>query len=206
MPRAFKPEEKDAIQSALLNAGRHLFSRYGLRRTTVKELTQAAGIAQGSFYAFYSSKEDLFFEILESEEHELFSQSIAELESEPLTRKRLKEILISGFERFRIHPFLGNLFASGEYEQLRRGIPEDRMRLHVESETRLVAEVIQALGNKGETRTIEAKLLVGLLEAFFLLFVKQEEFAPEAFHQMIDLLAGLVADHVATTGARNHPT
>jgi len=42
----------------------------------------------------------------------------------------------------------------------------------------LPPEVIQALGNKGETRTIEAKLLVGLLEAFFLLFVKQEELLP----------------------------
>jgi AcrR family transcriptional regulator len=205
MPRPFRSEEKEAIRSALLRAGRDLFGRHGLRRTTIQELTRAAGIAQGSFYGFYPSKEDLFFEILEIEEAEFFGSLARDLQSKRLGRKRLKAILVSGFHRFRAHPFLGNLFASGEYEHLRRSIPEPRMRRHVEGEIGLVAEVMGSLRKEGRSRSVDPKLIVALLQALFLLFVHEEQFDPEVFPGMIDLVSGLVADHLATTGARNLP-
>jgi hypothetical protein len=58
---------------------------------------------------------------------------------------------------------------------------------------------------QGRSRAVDPRLLVGLLQAFFLLVVHQEEFDSEVFPRMLDLLAGLVADYVATTGARNLP-
>ena len=48
MPRAFTPEEKRAIRNGLHEAGRRLFARRGLTRTSVQELAGAVGIAQGA--------------------------------------------------------------------------------------------------------------------------------------------------------------
>ncbi|GAB4307339.1 MAG: hypothetical protein Kow0097_07390 [Candidatus Bipolaricaulota bacterium] len=64
MPRALTETEREAIRARLVEAGRELFARYGLRKTTVEELARAAGIAKGTFYLFFASKEDLYVELL----------------------------------------------------------------------------------------------------------------------------------------------
>lgn len=196
MPRAFTPDEKQAIRGALLRNGRRLFARHGLRRTSVRELTQAVGISQGSFYAFYPSKEDLFFEILENEERGFARFLEQKVRPGDVSRSRLKEIVRSGLDRYRANPFLGSLLAPGEYEHLRRRIPEARMRRHVDGEVRLVAEVMRGLQAQGRSTAVDPKRIVGLLQAVFLLAVHEEEFEPEIFRWLIDRLSELVADSV----------
>ncbi|MCY8267901.1 TetR/AcrR family transcriptional regulator, partial [Bacillus haynesii] len=73
MPK-FTEKEKEAIRSALVQSGRELFAKLGLKKTSVGELTASAGIAQGSFYTFFDSKEELYFEILQQEEQKIRSQ------------------------------------------------------------------------------------------------------------------------------------
>jgi AcrR family transcriptional regulator len=199
MPRAFTSDEKERIRSALLRKGRRLFARHGLRRTSVRELTRAVGISQGSFYSFFPSKEDLFFEILEREEREFAGLLLAQLQPGDVGRKRLLEVVRAGLDGYRSNPFLGSLLESGEYEHLRRSIPESRMRRHVNAEVRLVAEAMRgfrARGRSGGSGGTGPKRVVGLLQVLFLLAVHEEEFDPRVFPWLIDRLCELVADSV----------
>lgn len=43
-----------------------------MKKTSVDQLTKAVGIAKGSFYKFYESKEMLFFAVLENVHSELY--------------------------------------------------------------------------------------------------------------------------------------
>jgi AcrR family transcriptional regulator len=63
MPRAFTAVEKQTIRDRLMDAGRACFLRYGLKKTTIEDLTGPAGIAKASFYLFFDSKESLFVEL-----------------------------------------------------------------------------------------------------------------------------------------------
>ena len=67
MPRAFKEEEKEKIRAKLLEAGRACFLRYGLKKTTIEDVVQPAGIAKSSFYLFFESKESLYVEVIMAE-------------------------------------------------------------------------------------------------------------------------------------------
>ncbi len=64
MPRAFTAVEKETIRERLLQAGRDCFTRYGLKKTTIEDLTGPAGIAKASFYLFFDSKEALYVQIM----------------------------------------------------------------------------------------------------------------------------------------------
>jgi len=77
MPRAFTDVERERIRERLLAAGRELFSRYGLRKTTVEELARASGIAKGTFYLFFPSKEALYAEVLLREAPRMLGELIA---------------------------------------------------------------------------------------------------------------------------------
>jgi len=45
MPRVFSETDRQAIRRSLLEQGRKLFLRFGLRKTNVEQLARAAGIA-----------------------------------------------------------------------------------------------------------------------------------------------------------------
>ena len=62
MAKAFTEQEREKIRRSLQDEGLKQFKEKGLKKVSVRELTQAAGIAQGGFYTFYDSKEALFLD------------------------------------------------------------------------------------------------------------------------------------------------
>src|SRR5699024_11776025 len=71
MSRGFNDYEKQVITDSLLEQGKILFSKFGFRKTSIHEITKNVGIAQGTFYKFFNSKEELYFVILEMEEEKI---------------------------------------------------------------------------------------------------------------------------------------
>jgi len=64
MAMAFTSDEKARIAGTLVDAGEQLFAAQGLKKTSLDELVRPAGIAKGSFYAFFDSKESLYLEVM----------------------------------------------------------------------------------------------------------------------------------------------
>lgn len=64
MPAIFTEEQKERLQQKLLSAGFDLIKKYGYRRTTIDELTTQCGIAKGTFYNFFKSKEEFAYQIM----------------------------------------------------------------------------------------------------------------------------------------------
>src|SRR5690625_1385348 len=117
MARGFNHHERKVIQKELLKHGQELFSHYGFKKTSISELSKLAGIAQGTFYNFYDSKEALFFEVLDKEEAKvkeiLLNDSITESE---VTRESFKKFLMKALDLIDNNPFIRMLFLGEEYE------------------------------------------------------------------------------------------
>ena len=64
MAVAFTGEERERITARLLDTAERLFAAQGLKKTSLEELATPAGIAKGSFYAFFDSKETLYKEVM----------------------------------------------------------------------------------------------------------------------------------------------
>lgn len=63
MPNAFTEEESKRIRQELILAGIRLSKELGVQKMSVEKLTAAVGIAKGSFYLFFGSKEDFILEV-----------------------------------------------------------------------------------------------------------------------------------------------
>ncbi|MFR1571320.1 MAG: TetR/AcrR family transcriptional regulator, partial [Christensenellales bacterium] len=70
---AFTDYETEQLRKALLKETRRCAVTLGMKKTSVDQLTKAVGIAKGSFYKFYESKEMLFFAVLEGIHSELYN-------------------------------------------------------------------------------------------------------------------------------------
>ena len=55
-PRTKPPEER---RSELMSAAERLFLKHGVAATTVEQITSAAKVAKGTFYLYFSTKEDV---------------------------------------------------------------------------------------------------------------------------------------------------
>ncbi|MFC5220326.1 TetR/AcrR family transcriptional regulator [Streptomyces coerulescens] len=61
MPRPANP----LVRERLLDAGLTLFHARGINAVGIKEITDSAGVPKGSFYSYYSSKNDFVAAVLE---------------------------------------------------------------------------------------------------------------------------------------------
>jgi AcrR family transcriptional regulator len=55
-PRTKPPEER---RDELMNAAQNLFIEHGVGQTTIEQITAAADVAKGTFYLYFSCKEDV---------------------------------------------------------------------------------------------------------------------------------------------------
>ncbi|MBY8983123.1 MAG: TetR/AcrR family transcriptional regulator [Candidatus Lokiarchaeota archaeon] len=74
MPKGFTTKEKKIIKKSLIDKATDLFGIYGVKKTNVEQITSAVGIAKGSFYLFYNSKEELFMDVLKKTEKKLIKE------------------------------------------------------------------------------------------------------------------------------------
>jgi TetR/AcrR family transcriptional regulator len=75
--RSFTDEEREIIRRKIIDQGKDCFARYGVKKTSIEDLTKDLGIAKSSFYSFFNSKEDLFLQIYK-EEREALKDSLLE--------------------------------------------------------------------------------------------------------------------------------
>lgn len=79
MPAKFSVDEFNNIQEKLFVEGIQLIQTYGVQRTTVSKLTKQCGIAKGSFYLFYESKEEYLFALAQYCDEKIHSMWIEKL-------------------------------------------------------------------------------------------------------------------------------
>ena len=74
MPRELTPDEKARNKQMLVDKGRALVYQYGIKKVSVDDVVASAGIAKGSFYHYFSSKDEFLYAIVYQIHRELFGR------------------------------------------------------------------------------------------------------------------------------------
>ena len=69
--RVFSDEEREQIRLQMLEAGFPLLRQYGMTHTSISKITEAAGIAVGTFYKFWKNKEAYMAELISYHAHKM---------------------------------------------------------------------------------------------------------------------------------------
>ena len=194
MPKTFTGKEKEIIRKTLVDKGRELFSTYGLKKTSITELTNTAGIAQGSFYNFFDSKEELYFEILEEEEAKSVKYLENILKSSKSSKDNIKKIIKCTFDLFEKNQFIRRVFESKDYDLMLRKLPDKKLENHQKKDTLRVLNIIISMKQKDELIDTPPEVIAGLLRGITILSFHKDEIGKEIYPKVIDLLADIVAD------------
>jgi AcrR family transcriptional regulator len=146
MGSAFTEKEKNTIRMALKDAARQCAATIGMRKTTVDQLAESAGISKGAFYKFYETKEHLFFEILEDWHTDVYSAALETWKSHPEMSdpERTAETILVGIRSLDENFWVG--FFENDMPYLLRKIPEETLERHYHSDDVHVREFIEKTG------------------------------------------------------------
>jgi AcrR family transcriptional regulator len=123
MPRAFDAQERERIRATLMTVGLQVFEAVGVRAARVGDIARASGIAKGSFYAFFPSKEELFMAIVEQREADHMAAMLSYLDRvEPDPARKAAGFFDHILARIESDPALNLMLREGEIEHLVRRI------------------------------------------------------------------------------------
>jgi AcrR family transcriptional regulator len=197
MPKIFRDQDREAIRKSLIEAGREQFRRYGLKRTPVDDLAREAGIAKGTFYHFFESKEDLFLEICDDEEKRLAGRVLEILQSHADARDALKAVMDFSLEFLQQDSLLARLRESGEFGLLSRGVGREKLEKHLENDVGVASTLIAEMRARGATPRVSAEVLAAVLRAVVLLSFHQREIGEALYGSAMELITAAIADRVA---------
>ena len=187
----FSERERAMIRAKLIDRGRELFSRFGLKKTSIEILAKSAGIAKGSFYSFFDSKEILYLEIIEEEEITLNEPLLALLERR-IDIDDLIDELWRLFLSAQGNPLINQVYEEGVMETLVRRITPERLQEHLdvdEERIRLIGRIAEA---NGYELTERPEMLAGLFRAIFVIALNREIVGLDVFEvvqkKMIELV------------------
>ncbi|MGL6197695.1 MAG: TetR/AcrR family transcriptional regulator [Lachnospiraceae bacterium] len=122
MPKIVSKEEQETIRQALLQQGIALVKDKGLRNVTVDDIVYAVGIAKGTFYSYYKSKEEWLYAVVKNAEKKAFDSMI----SIPVDDKNYKDAFINVMKEVYLAPDSLTLFIKPEdMEFLLKKLPKE---------------------------------------------------------------------------------
>ena len=194
MARSFTEQDRSRIRERLMTEGKELFTRYGLQKTNVAELTEAAGIAKGSFYSFFPSKEALYFEIFRQEEQQLRERVVETLNpEEPLTRDRFRLFLKQAFRLIDENPFIRRIYLHEDYDRLIRGLPQEYHDEHTTEDIDYLRPLIEQWQADGSMIREEPGIIISVIRALFVVTLHRDQLGEEYYPATVDLLIDCLA-------------
>lgn len=190
----FTESEKEQIRQCLLTKGKELFIRYGLAKTSIDDLVQECGIAKGSFYKFYSSKEELFYVILQNQE-EITNRLIGgHLQKNLPPKELIASFLHLAFQLADENPLLQQWFQDGEFERIIRKLPKHLIKDFAQDNEKKGIAFVQALIQRGVLREQDPEVINGVLHAIMLLRLHKEELGKDLFPKIMDVIIDCIAE------------
>jgi AcrR family transcriptional regulator len=200
MPRAFSDSERERLRARLIAAGKRLINQSGTRALTVAEAARAAGLSKGSFYAFFSSKEDFVLTVFESWEKEYRDSALAAvLHGEGTPRERLEHFFIESFDIFEREPGLTRL-GFGEIMRIMEHLPPERLTAHQQNDSRTMEAAIGSWIEKGLAAAEDIPALGGLMSSLFALVIHREDFPKGSYRPAVRLIAEALAMRITQRG------
>ena len=193
MATAFTAEEKEVIRKKLHKVAKECLQRYGVKKTTVDQMAAMVDISKGSFYNFYSSKEMLFFTVLEEYQIDVMNRLTEQLGMETkIDTNRLVQLLYDFYQDFR-YSFMYTIFKNHEMELLIRKLPKEVITNHHLIDDRMVKKIVSRINIR---ENVSVEIVSALFRTIAMTILHIEEIGEEQFDIALKLVIQGIVEQI----------
>ena len=146
-------------RGSILQAARAVFARQGYANTVVEDIATQAGIAKGTVYLYFPSKEQIYLAALLDEARQLDADSRAAMNSASTWRDKLGAYMRVRLDYFEAHQDFLRIYMTEFRGMCMQGKPLSGEFIHLvqEGEAQL-AQIFAAASARGEIRPVDPEL------------------------------------------------
>jgi AcrR family transcriptional regulator len=146
--RKFSDEQRERIREELIETGRELLLTYGPDKTTVKDITDPAGIAKPTFYQFFDAKADLYLEIFDREFDQFVENLHVELRDVDDPQTQLERLFHCYVEFAEENKLVQQVFLEGNNRDIVANASTEEMKSVEEKQMEALVPVIEEIGSQ----------------------------------------------------------
>lgn len=187
MPKIFSDTDRTNIRESLLVIGRKALEKNSYKNISVADIATDAGIAKGTFYNFFPSKEVFFYEIMlqiRDENRMAFAEFI-----ESPTRENAYNLF---YERYTTKKTIYDYFTTDELKIIFRRLPHKQKEAD-ENSLELAKKVISACTDRTD---IKAEVVVNLMNIAASASAEREFLLPGSYNETIAVIAKAITDYI----------
>lgn len=187
------------IKSNIFKCGKDLFSAKGFKKTNIKEIAEMAGIGVGTFYSYYSSKEQLFIEVYIQENEKLKVRLVETLDLTQEPVKLIKQLLAENFKAIHENPILKEWYNQDFYKELEQYYRNEN-GASIDSIRDFYVDLLKSWKSQGKIREdIDEELLPLFFDSLICIDTHKDEIGIQHFPQVINYLIEFIIQ-----GLTNH--
>jgi AcrR family transcriptional regulator len=174
----------------LLEAAEQVFAELGFHDASIVKITEAAGIAQGTFYLYFASKKDVFDELVRDLNRRV-RHAMKEASSRGQTRLEAERLGFGAYFRFTgQHPALYRIIRQAEF------VSPEMLHFHYDRLSAGYVDGLRAASARGEIGPVDAEItawaLMGMGELIGMRWILWSE-RPEVPQVVLDEVGRIVA-------------
>ncbi|UZQ50039.1 TetR/AcrR family transcriptional regulator [Clostridium kluyveri] len=174
----------------ILKCGRELFSSKGFKDTSIAEITKMAGMATGTFYNYYPSKDKLFMEIYLEENVKLKRNIMESVDLEASPIDVMKKIMFLNLKGMTSNPILKEWYNRDVFNKIEQSFREENGFDCVAFLYDNFIEIVKKWQIEGKMRNdIDAEMIMAIFSALVNIETHKEEIGLRYFPQVLEYLA-----------------
>ncbi len=190
MPKIFKEEDRNIIREKLVQNGLESLSKKGYKATSIEEVARNTGIAKGTFYNFFPSKEEFFYEVMISiretrrnELHDFFTQ----LKSRD--REAIVNFLCSYVQEKNVHHY----FSAEELKLIFRRVPDQQIKANTDS-IKFADELL--VGNNIVSSNVNFEIVINMINIMAEFAFDREQLSVGSKEETIRLMSESLTSYI----------
>jgi AcrR family transcriptional regulator len=178
----------------IYNAGRELFYSKGFKDTNISDVAKMAGIAVGSFYKYYSSKEKLFLEIYikENEDQKMRMMASIDIHDDPVTL--VTKMVSQNVSEMNSNRILNEWYNKDLFSKLEQSFIEEGGKKNLdEFMNNGKAELIKLWKTEGKIRKdLSDEMISAILDSVLYIDMHKTEIGIQHFPQLMVYIAEFI--------------
>jgi len=190
MPQIFDEEGREKVRITLLESGFELIKTHGLKKTSISDITKSAGIATGTFYNFFDSKEDFVYQIMlykRNQSKTLLSQMS---KKGKIDKKNFKEYLITIYTSdYNVFEYL----SESEIDRLKSRWPEEYWK-NAGNEEATIKTMVAML--KSPRENLDWQILGNLFKSMALIGHGRDRLYTDKYKETVEIFVNAIVRFV----------
>ncbi len=177
----------------IYNFAKEVFSDKGFKDTNISEITKKAGVAVGTFYNYYPSKEKLFMDIFLEENEKLKVRCLKSLDLSQSPLEIIRHMLTLNIEGMKENPILKEWYNKSVFEKIEQTYREENGLQTVNFLYDSFLDLVNQWQTQGKMRKdIDSKTIMMIFAAIINVDTHKEEIGLEYFPELLEHMTELI--------------